>query len=136
MLPTINDGDRILISLSNYQTLPPRRGDIIVYSRPKSCLRLELKRIVGLPGERVDLDAGILTVEGEWVREPYLGNLPSTLGLDPISWTLAEEEYVVLGDNRAHSTDSRKYGPIKTDEIIGRAWFRYWPFGKPGLVGR
>jgi signal peptidase I len=136
MLPTINDGDRVLISLSSYQQKPPRRGDIIVYSRPKPHLKHELKRVIGLPGERIDLEGGVLTVDGKWVKEPYLGNLPSTIGLDPIRWTLTEEEYVVLGDNRAQSTDSRKYGPVKYDQIIGHLRFRYWPLGQWHLVGK
>ena len=77
---------------------------------------------------------GMLYVGERQVAEPYLGGLPSSVGLGESEWDLGAGEYLVLGDNRAHSTDSRDFGPIQRDRIVGRAWVRYWPFRSWGTL--
>ena len=69
------------------------------------------------------------------LSEPYLGGLPSSVGLGESTWDLPAGEYLVLGDNRAHSTDSREFGPIGAERIAGRAWLRYWPLTAWGSLG-
>ena len=95
----------------------------------------ELKRVVGLAGEEVRLEDGLLYVDGAALDEPYLGGLPPTLGLGTRTWRLEPGEYFVMGDNRAHSTDSREYGPVKADMLVGRVVLRYWPPRRWGRVG-
>ena len=94
-----------------------------------------LKRVVGLPNEEVRLSEGRLLIDGVHLPEPYLGGLPPTLGLTEEAWTLEEGRYFVIGDNRAHSTDSREFGPVGLEEIVGRVLFRWWPPGRWGPMG-
>ena len=85
-----------------------------------------LKRVVGLPGERVAFADGTLYIDGEAHAEPYLGGLPPHLGLDAMDFALGTDEYFVMGDSRTRSTDSRHYGPIKRQQIEGRVVCRIW----------
>ena len=96
--------------------------------------KADLKRVVGLPGERIEQTEGLLLIDGGRLTEPYLQGLPSMVGLEENTWTLADEEYFVLGDNRAHSTDSREFGPVRDEDIVGTALFRYWPLHRLGPV--
>ena len=99
----------------------------MVFSSPRSDGRRDVKRVIGLPGERVVMEQGVLFVDERQIAEPYLGGLPSSVGLGEWAWDLGAGEYLVLGDNRAHSTDSRDFGPVRATSIVGRAWLRYWP---------
>lgn len=121
MSPTLEDGDYVV-------ALRPRglrRGDVVVVRRPDG---LEVaKRLVGLPGERVRVRGGAVTVDGTPLREPYAsGSGP------PGEWVLGRDEYVVLGDARARSTDARTFGPVRRDAVLGVVRARYWP--RPRLV--
>ncbi|HSK35716.1 MAG TPA: signal peptidase I, partial [Actinomycetota bacterium] len=101
---------------------PPRRGDLVVVRRPRN---LEVvKRVVGLPGERVRLAAGRLEVDGAPVPEPYL---VGDAGAGELDVELGPAEYLVLGDHRAASTDGRDFGPVGADALLGRVRFAYWP---------
>ncbi len=110
---------------------PPGRGDVIVFRAPPSPDRDFVKRVIGLPGERVRISGGEIFVNGERLDETYLAEsdlrrdmdcVPNTLGC-----VLAEDEYFVLGDNRDHSNDSRDWGPVRLEVIVGKVWFVYWP---------
>ncbi len=127
MTPSLRPGDQLLVDLSAYGEVGPARGDIVVFSSPGADGRHDIKRVVGVPGERVLIAEGMLYVDDREIGEPYLGGLPSSVGLGESAWDLGEGEYLVLGDNRAHSTDSREFGPIMGDRIVGRAMVRYWP---------
>jgi signal peptidase I len=118
MRPTLAPGQRIAVAPL---LRPPRRGDLVVVESPRG---LELvKRVVGLPGERVRLHAGGLEVDGRAVPEPYLaGGPPGELELE-----LGPAQYLVLGDHRAASTDGRDFGPVGADALLGRVRFAYWP---------
>ena len=109
-------------------------GDIVVLDEPSDGGRHFLKRLVGLPGETVTFDEGLMLIDGKRLAEPYLGGLPAVMGLNFTEWNLRQGEYFVLGDNRFHSTDSRVLGPISLKDIVGKAWFRYWPYSKIGRV--
>ena len=119
MRPTLDPGQRIAVAPL---VRPPARGDLVVLNRPGN---LEVvKRVVGLPGERVRLLSGQLEVDGRAVPEPYLAGPPSVGELD---LELGPAEYLVLGDHRAACTDGRDFGPVGADALVGRVRFAYWP---------
>jgi signal peptidase I len=118
MRPTLLPGQRVAVGPLDR---PPRRGDLVVVRR--SGLEL-VKRVVGLPGERVRLAAGRLEVDGLAVAEPYLDATPHAGDLD---LRLGEDQYLVLGDHRAASTDGRDFGPVPAAALAGRVRFAYWP---------
>jgi signal peptidase I len=119
MRPTLDPGHRIAVAPL---VRPPGRGDLVVLARSDG---LEVvKRVVGLPGERVRLAAGRLEVDGAPVPEPYLVGPPTSGELE---LELGPAEYLVLGDHRAASTDGRDFGPVGADALLGRVRFAYWP---------
>ena len=119
MRPTLEPGQRIAVAPL---VRPPRRGDLVVVARAD---REVVKRVVGLPGERVRLHAGGLEVDGRAVPEPYLkGRAP---GAGELELELGPGQYLVLGDHRAASTDGRDFGPVGADALLGRVRFAYWP---------
>ncbi len=125
MRPTLDPGHRIAVAPL---VRPPRRGDLVVLARSDG---LEVvKRVVGLPGERVRLAAGRLEVDGAPVPEPYL---VGDAGAGELEVELGPAEYLVLGDHRAASTDGRDFGPVGADALLGRVRFAYWP---PRRLGR
>jgi signal peptidase I len=119
MRPTLEPGHRIAVAPL---LRPPARGDLVVLARPGA---LEVvKRVVGLPGERVRLSGGRLEIDGQAVPEPYL-TAPMRAG--DLDLRLGPAEYLVLGDHRAASTDGRDFGPVGADALVGRVRFAYWP---------
>jgi signal peptidase I len=119
MRPTLGPGQRVAVAPL---VRSPGRGDLVVLNRPGN---LEVvKRVVGLPGERVRLLSGQLEVDGRAVPEPYLAGPPSFGDLD---LELGPAQYLVLGDHRAASTDGRDFGPVGADVLVGRVRFAYWP---------
>jgi len=130
--------DRVIANRLVYRFHEPERGDIIVFDTPA---RVEavcaaggtfIKRIVGLPGESVSMRAGYVFINGERLSEPYLQ--PGYRGRESGSWARSPSDgYFVLGDNRAKSCDSRRWGVVPRDRIIGRAEVTYWP---PPRLGR
>ena len=103
---------------------PPRRGDVVVFNYPLEPDRQFVKRIIGEPGDLVAIDSGQVTINGEILDEPYLDILGRTRMHDV---QLTDDEYFVLGDNRNGSRDSRHWGPLPADHIIGKVWAIYWP---------
>lgn len=127
MLPTFEAGDVILVSRLAPDVEELARGDLVVFRDPAG--GRTLKRVVGLPGERVAILDGVLHVDGEpqeeaWVTDPLDGYFTRAL-------TAGEGEVVVLGDNRGNSIDSRDYGPVTEEDLLGRVLVRLWPPG-PG----
>ncbi len=131
MEPTFHERDYLIIDEISYRFRVPERGEIVVFKSPINT-DYYLKRIIALPGERVKVENNTVIIYNEenprgWVlSEVYLEE--ETPG--SISLTLAEDEYFVLGDNRDQSFDSRRFGAIKKDVIVGRVWFRGWPFSR------
>ena len=111
---------------------PPRRGEVVVFHPPRRPDVEYVKRVVGVPGELVEIKQGIVVVDGVPLDEPYVPRRGTT-GSRTYA-RLAADEYFVLGDNRLGSEDSRTWGPITLDSIVGRVWFTYWPFSLAGLV--
>ena len=102
----------------------PRRGDVVVFDYPEDPQRQFVKRIIGEPGDRVSIDDGRVSVNGAPLEEPYLTDLGDS-AMHVI--VLDDGEYFVMGDNRNGSLDSRHWGPLRADHIIGKVWAIYWP---------
>ena len=130
MYPNFEDGDYLIVDETTYRFRDPQRGEVIVFKFPKDGSQLYIKRIIGLPGESVEINAGKITIINEsgsqTLEEEYIPLDNKTSG--DIKVNLAEDEYFVLGDNRMFSSDSRRWGTLPRKNIIGRAYFRAWPF--------
>jgi signal peptidase I len=131
MQPNLVEDERVIVDKVSYLFHPPQRGDIVVIDRPDEQEDL-IKRVIGLPGETIEISAGVVYIDGRPLNEPYArlstGDSPSR--------RLGADEYFIMGDNRANSKDSRLFGPIPRDSIVGRAWIIYWPPANWGLVPR
>ena len=128
MIPAFNNGDYVLAELLTDPIKQLRRGDVVVLKRPygPSVAKRDLKRVVGLPGEYIYLLDGHVYINDVLLFEPWItmGQRASTQG---IKWITGPNEYWLLGDNRAHSTDSSRYGPVQQDMALARIRIRYWP---------
>lgn len=138
MVPTLRVGDRLVVEKVSYRLHPPQRGDIVVFEPPAVLQRLGyqpsqafIKRVIGLPGQRVTVTAGQVLVDGEPLSEPYIAAPPAYI-LPPV--TVPPEQLFVMGDNRNNSNDSHVWGFLPQRNIIGRAWIRFWPLGRFGQV--
>jgi signal peptidase I len=129
MEPTLHDGQYLVIGKLVYWVHPPERGDVIVFEPPTNPSDDYIKRIVGLPGEQIEIRGGAVWVDGVVLEEPYT-NPGSYSG----AWNLGDGEYFVLGDNRNNSSDSHNWGVLPEENVVGKAWLCYWPPEKWGLV--
>lgn len=150
MSPTIKPNDRIFIDKISYMRLsfkklgnslpffkfsdkilyafdPPQRGDILVFQYPENPSRSFIKRIIGLPGETVEIKNGIVRINGIILQEPYINK---TFTQDFISMRVPAKSYFVLGDNRLVSNDSRRWGVVPLTHAVGKTWIRYWPINQ------
>lgn len=137
MTPELRGGDVVLMDQLTYDFEEPQRFDVVVFEREDH--KDNVKRIIGLPGETVQIDEqGNIYIDGEVLPENYGREIirPDTVGIATNPIVLGEEEYFVMGDNRNNSTDSRTeiVGNIKREDIIGRAWVRIWPLNKIGIL--
>lgn len=139
MRPGIAPDQQLLVSRMSYLLAPPQRGDLVAVRIPTNPGRSAARRIVGLPGERIDLRGTQLFVDGLALSEPYLPSAIIGAGA-PVSLTieinLKADQYFVLSDNRAFFVDSRVWGAIGSDAIVGRVWFSYWPSDRLGFIRR
>lgn len=127
MLANFETGQFLIANRLAYEFAEPQRGDIIVFHMPLNSGRDLLKRIVALPGEALEIRDTELYINGHKLSEPYLYESCSPIHCSDAFWQLGANEYFVMGDNRNHSSDSRTFGPIQRDLIVGEAVFRYWP---------
>lgn len=126
MRPTLQNHQYILVDKVQYFFGSPKRGDVIVFKFPKNTSEDFVKRVIGVPGDTIHVDAnGQVTVDGDPINEPYVNDL--TNPYQPNTWTLGTNDYFVLGDNRGDSSDSREWGLVPRSDIIGRAELVYWP---------
>ena len=139
MEPTLTNGDNLIVDKLSYRFRDPQRFDIIVFPYKHKEKTYYIKRIIGLPGETVQIDErGDIYINGEILSESYGREIikAENIGLAAEPIVLGEDEYFVMGDNRNNSTDSRfpQVGNIKREDIIGRAWVRIWPFSSFGIL--
>ena len=128
MEPTLQDQQYILVNRAAYLFHPPDRGDIIVFAYPLDPTQDYIKRIVGIPGDHVQVNQyGVVSIDGVQLHETYVKQIINTY--QPTDMTLGPNQYFVLGDNRGNSSDSRVWGVVPRQNIIGQAWFVYWPLG-------
>jgi signal peptidase I len=134
MEPNFHQGERIIVNKVSYHSSGPQRGDVIILNPPFESPIPFIKRVIGLPGETVEIRDGQVFIDSIPIDEPYLFPEPPQNHKDYGPQELSDDEYLVLGDNRNVSDDSRSFGPIKRDNIIGKAWFIYWPPSKWGVI--
>ena len=131
MEPNLHTSQRVVVEKVTYHLFHgPRRGDIIVIDMPEQAEML-IKRVVGLPGETIEVRRGQVYIEGEELDEPWTVN-PGGGSYGP--HTIPPLHVFVLGDNRGASNDSRSFGTVRIEHIVGRAWFSYWPKEYIGLI--
>lgn len=134
MEPNFFDHEYLIINEISYRFNLPERGDIVVFKYPRDPSQYFIKRILGLPNETLEIKNGKITVfnndnrDGLVLEEEYLEEEVKTFGDRTIS--LGADEYFIMGDNRLASFDSRSFGPIERESIVGKVWFRGWPFNK------
>ena len=136
METTLSDGDNLIVDKISYRFRDPERFEIIVFPFQYEEHTYYIKRIIGLPGETVQVIDGYVYINGEVLDENYGLEVMDDPGIAAEPITLGEDEYFVLGDNRNHSSDSRdpSVGLLHRDDIMGRAWIRIWPFDKFGVI--
>jgi signal peptidase I len=159
MIPQLNIGDRVVVSKLSYNLHDPRRGDIIVFDAPPGAPGAQpdngdsgglvrdifeaigvlqpsteeyIKRVIALPGETVEARGGHVLINGQELVEPYLP--PSVITADFPPVVVPKDSLWVMGDNRTNSSDSRVFGPIKRDTVVGRAILRVWPFSSAAFL--
>jgi signal peptidase I len=147
MVPTLNEGDRVLVNKLAYRAHDVRRGDVIVFDRPEEAANGDdeikdlIKRVVAVEGDTLELHEGDVYINGERIEEPYVNDDaptdPDTGGCTNSGegrWELQEDTVFVMGDNRTNSSDSRCFGPIAEDTIVGRAVVKLLPLRDIGWL--
>lgn len=134
MEPNYFDHEYLIIDELSYRLHEPKRGDVVVFRYPNNPKEYFLKRVIGLPGERVKVSEGVITIyndahpEGFAVKENYIPSEVVTEGEKILS--LSNNQYFMMGDNRQNSFDSRRFGPVDENFIVGRTWLRGWPLNR------
>ncbi|MGD2206833.1 MAG: signal peptidase I [Anaerolineae bacterium] len=131
MLPTLENDQFLVVNKLGYRLEEPQRGDIIVFRDPRDSDRKLIKRVIGLPGETVEVNTGQVIINGQVLQEPYI---ESTTRYSQPSRPIPQGQYFVLGDNRNNSSDSHNWGTLSEDKIVGKAWISYWPPRLWGII--
>jgi len=136
MEPNFYDHEYLIIDEISYRFNEPERGDIVVFRYPRNPQEYFIKRLIGLPGDKIQIKDGYVYISNDdspdWIRleEPYLSLGVKTYGLSEEVVTLGDDEFYVLGDNRNSSKDSRSFGPVNRSYVTGRVLLRGWPFDR------
>lgn len=129
MVPTLMVGDRVLANKFIYDFTDPDRGDIAVFKSVEGGNQDLIKRVIGLPGDTVAVRSGTVYINGERLEDSYINRqFPDTSSYGPT--TVPEDSYFMMGDNRANSQDSRFFGPVPEENLVGEAFLRFWPPGR------
>lgn len=138
MLPNFINNEYLLTDKFSYRFGGPKRGDVVVFAAPSSPSEDYIKRIIAIPTDEVLLKNGEIYLNGNLLEEAYLPDdfvtNPGSYATDGKVIEVPEGQYFVLGDNRNNSKDSRSFGTVKREKIVGRAWVVYWPPTKAGLI--
>lgn len=134
MLPNFHHGDYIITNKLLTKLGEPQRGEVVILKNPRKPDEAFIKRIIGLPGDRIKIQADQVYINDQLINEPYLlFGLPTPTGAflsEGEEITVPDGQYFVIGDNRSGSSDSRDWGTVKREALIGQAWLRYWPLTK------
>jgi len=137
MVPNFYDGEQIIAEKISIKTGEIERGDIVIFKHPTYLDRLVIKRVVGLPNEKISLNGGRIYVDGRELIESYIPQNTSTkegtVIMENSEYEVPQDGYILLGDNRENSTDSRNWGAIKRDLIVGKGF--YYPLNKVRVIG-
>jgi len=134
MQPNFATGQFVIVSRVNYLLTDPQRGDVVVFHYPNDPTQDYIKRVIGLPGDIVEIRDTHVYVNGNELTEPYINEpcTPNTCRNN--RWSLSGDQFFVMGDNRNHSSDSRFFGPVERHFIVGKALIRYWPPQDWGII--
>lgn len=130
MEPTLESGEFVVVNKLAYRLSEPARGDIVVFRYPYDPQQEYIKRIIGLPGDTIEIANGVVSVNGESLEEPYIAAAPAY----QTTLTIPEGSVFVLGDNRNNSSDSHNWGALPVEYLVGKALIIYWPPTQWGLV--
>lgn len=136
MEPTFEDSQFLIVSRVNYLLGQPQRGDIVVFHYPDDPDEDYIKRVIGLPNETVEIRNTQVYIDGDRLREPYINEPCSPSQCTDSRVELGSNEYYVMGDNRNRSRDSREFGPVDHEYLVGEVLIRYWPPPDWGVVSR
>lgn len=134
---TFHTGEYIIVDQLSYHFNEPERGDVVIFHYPKDPSKYFIKRIIGIPGDTIDIEGNVVSISNkkgtvtEVLDEPYIKQMSESTFL---SETLGDREYFVMGDNRDHSSDSRVWGVLQREKIVGRALVRLFPFKEIGIL--
>jgi len=131
MEPSLYTDQRLVVEKVSYRLHMPKRGDIVVLRIPERGPELLIKRVIALPGEQIEVREGHVYVDGKSLEEPYIAQ-PTRGQYGPL--VVPDGQVFVMGDNRGASNDSRAFGPVPLENVVGRAWVSYWPLGRVGMV--
>lgn len=131
MSPGIHDGDRILVDHLSYLLKDVHRGDVIVLRYPLDPRLDYIKRVIGLPGDDVRIRGGFVSVNGTVLEEPYISEPDPRIAL---AVRVEPDHYFVMGDNRPHSSDSREFGQVPHENVVGKVDLRVWPPSRAGMI--
>jgi len=131
MEPNFETGQRLIVNKLIYKFDNIDRGDVVILHPPSDTNVEYIKRVIGLPGETVEIKNGLVYINGEPLSEPYISNPPQ---YTMKKLEIPQEYYFVLGDNRNYSDDSHVWGPIPGDSIVGKAWLSIWPLSDLGII--
>lgn len=146
MLPNLDNGQMLLVNRNAYEFLefggdryypfdPPERGDVVVFDPPTNSDKPYIKRVIGLPGEEVTFDGGHVFIDGAMLGEDYIQDRTNCRPRREECEVIVPEDHIfVLGDHRSNSSDSRVFGPVPIDNVVGKAWLSYWPMSDFGFV--
>lgn len=145
MLPNLDDGQMLLVNRNAYQFFdiggtryypfdPPERGDVVVFDPPANSEKPYIKRIIGLPGEEITFGQGQVFVNGIPLDEDYIQDRTRCGRTDECDVVVPEDHVFVLGDHRTNSSDSRVFGVVPIENMVGKAWLSYWPMDDVGFV--
>jgi signal peptidase I len=127
---SLHDGQRLIVVKAAYWFGEPQRGDVVIFTHPLDTERTLVKRVIGLPGEQIEIKDYIVYIDGSPLQEPYIKGITSSMSITEVP----EGFYFVMGDNRQSSSDSRSWGLLPEGNIIGRAWLLYWPLDDWQLI--
>lgn len=138
MDPNFADKEYLLSDKVSYRLHLPARGDVIVFKSPPDPEKDYIKRIIGLPGEKIKIQGGKVYINGDLLKENYIPSesftIPGLFLREGHEVQVPPNSYIALGDNRNHSSDSREWGFVPRDSIIGKAFIRYWPLNEIGTI--